>query len=249
MGNFFSTDGLFYKYGTILADIMLVSLLWFVFSLPIVTIGASTTAAYYVCTKRVTNGDSSVLSDFWHSFRRNWWLAVRVFVTVLALGLLAYMNFLSMNLFSGTLRLFLFSAQIVLVLELLLISLYLFPLLARFDMKFTQLFKAAFLMANRHLLTTLGLVAISLGFLFLAAQYFMLAFLVPGCFCFLTSYLFVRVFRRYKPEIMVSTPEDLPPILSLAEEQARQAANEAELLQMEAAAKAQAAAYEEQPTE
>ena len=207
MGNIFSVDGALYKTLSLLADIFYVSLLWFVFSLPIVTIGAATTAAYTVCTKRVTRSDAAIFRDFWQSFRQKWWLATRLFLAAAALAGLAYANLLSINQFDGNLRMFLFAAQIVLIVELAFVSVYLFALLSRLEMGFVQLFKTAFVMANRHMLTTLGVAAIGLSLLFLTAQYLVLTILLPGIFLLSTAYLLMRVFRKYWPELM---PAEIP---------------------------------------
>lgn len=51
MHNFFSMDGLPYKVATVIYNLMALSFLWFIFSIPIITIGASTTALFYVVGK------------------------------------------------------------------------------------------------------------------------------------------------------------------------------------------------------
>lgn len=68
MINIFDTEGFLYKVGTVLADIFLLSFLWLIFSIPIITAGASTTAVYYVCTKKAAGTDAYVLKGFLKSF-------------------------------------------------------------------------------------------------------------------------------------------------------------------------------------
>jgi len=244
MGNFFSVDGPFYKYGSILADIMLVSLLWFLCSIPIFTIGASTTAAFDVLTRQAAGENGAILRGFWRSFKRNFGMSIRILAVVAGIALLVYANLNSMQLFEGNLKLFLATAQVVLAIELLFVGFYLFPIAARFDMKFTQIFKTSFYMANRHMLTTLAVGATLLGLVLLTAQFFLFVFLVPGIFCYVTSFLFVNVFKKYKPEIVPQSSDALPPILSLSEEEDRKQ-REAAFLAMEEAAKAQAKAGDE----
>ena len=47
MGNFFSTDGPLFEGMAYIINIIYVSVLWILFSIPIITIGASSTALYY----------------------------------------------------------------------------------------------------------------------------------------------------------------------------------------------------------
>lgn len=68
---FFSTDSAFYKFMTRLWDVVKISLLWFLCSLPIVTIGASTVALSYVTIKMVDDTEGYVARQFLKAFREN----------------------------------------------------------------------------------------------------------------------------------------------------------------------------------
>ena len=63
------------------------NLLWLVCSLPIVTVGASTTALYYSCLKIVRDEDSHVGACFFRSFRENFKQATALWLILLGLGL------------------------------------------------------------------------------------------------------------------------------------------------------------------
>jgi len=52
-------------------DCVILNFLWFVFSLPIVTIGASTAATYYTANKVIRNGDGKLFVQFKKSFIEN----------------------------------------------------------------------------------------------------------------------------------------------------------------------------------
>lgn len=61
MGGWFNIDSKFYRFCSYVGDFIILMVLWAIFSLPVITIGASTTAAYYVATdsfhqERVTFG-------------------------------------------------------------------------------------------------------------------------------------------------------------------------------------------------
>ena len=72
----FSMDGPLWRALNFIADVMVLHVLWLVHSLPLVTIGASTTALYYAMMKRIPRrspwpicprrGSCGGLSPSWH---------------------------------------------------------------------------------------------------------------------------------------------------------------------------------------
>ena len=77
-----------------LTDLILLNFLWIVFSLPIITIGASTTAMYYVNITSIREGDGRVAAKFWRSFKTNFrqatviWLCMLFAIVCLVLDVL-----------------------------------------------------------------------------------------------------------------------------------------------------------------
>ena len=71
MNRLFSLDGKLFHILSRIADLILLNVLWLLSSLPIITIGASTTALYYVMLKIVKNEDSYIIRSFFHSFFQN----------------------------------------------------------------------------------------------------------------------------------------------------------------------------------
>ena len=63
--------------------IMFLNLLWVLFSLPIVTIGASTTALYSVFIKMRNNKEGKLLRDFWDAFKGNFRQATIIWLMIL----------------------------------------------------------------------------------------------------------------------------------------------------------------------
>ena len=57
---FFSVDGALYKFLTRLWDMIKLNLMWLLFSLPVVTVGAATVAAYSVTLKMVDEQEGYV---------------------------------------------------------------------------------------------------------------------------------------------------------------------------------------------
>lgn len=67
----FSTDSRFFRIMSRVADCMILSILWFLFSLPIITAGATTASLYYCVCKVLREEQGYAVSSFWHSFRSN----------------------------------------------------------------------------------------------------------------------------------------------------------------------------------
>ncbi len=200
MGSFFNMDGWFFRAGTLIADVFILSLIWFLFSIPIVTMGASFTALFYVSTKRVSNREGYLFKDFLKSFKMNFKQATVVWVLILGAILILFTNIKIIGQFENF-RGILLPIYLFLIAEVFMLFVYVFPLIARFDMKFKELLKTALFMANKHLLTTV------LCFL-LVGSLCLLTYLFPplviadaGIYSLLSSLLMMRLFKKYRPEI------------------------------------------------
>ena len=204
----FNLDGPLFKYGNMLADMVILSFLWIIFSLPLVTMGAASTAAYYVATRRIAEKEGYLIKDFWKAFRREFFKVTPIFIPIMVMVMvITIINLPQLNVTDAeTMPLaantVLTVLQYVLLVESLIVLMYMFPIAARFDMNRKELLKTAFFMANRHLLITIILVVIlvggSLTFLWLFG---LLLLVFPGIYFYMSSYLFMRIFRKYRPDI------------------------------------------------
>ena len=71
-GFLFDTDSKFAKITSKIAMIVIANLLFLIFCIPIVTVGAAYTALYHVMMKSFRNGsDINVISEFWKGFKNN----------------------------------------------------------------------------------------------------------------------------------------------------------------------------------
>ena len=71
MAGFFSPDSKLYKFMTRLTDVFVLNVMWLVFSLPIVTIGASTIAACSVTLHMAEDTEGHAAKDFLKAFKAN----------------------------------------------------------------------------------------------------------------------------------------------------------------------------------
>lgn len=217
MRDFFSLDGSFNKYGSLLADTIILSLLWLFFSLPIVTIGASTSAMYYVATRRISEREGYMTSDFWSAFKSNFVRSTVLWLMVLVLAIVLVFN-VSVAGALGNMARIVVPAQIVIAIQLIVICTFMFPMTSRFDMTIKHTIKSSFFMANRHLFTSIICVALLL-LLVIVAIYFLppLLLLIPGIYAMISSMLIMRIFKKYRPEM------DKDPVLEIQEIEAQKA--------------------------
>ncbi|MGB8453522.1 MAG: DUF624 domain-containing protein [Anaerocolumna sp.] len=200
MGNFFNMDNGFFTALSKFVDIIIISIIWLVLCIPIVTIGPSTTSLYYVVVKVIRRERGYLTREFFRSFKTNFKNGIisGVLLTVLYVVLLFDRRFAtSLSGTQGFIMLSIFNAMIFL---LVCVTIYIFPLLSRFSMGIKQLFKTALFMSMKHLPTTILLFIITAVFVF--GTYIMpIIILISPALCILMwSLLLERVFKKYMPE-------------------------------------------------
>ncbi len=208
MERWLGLDSKFYKWGTLLADLIILTVLWLICSLPVITMGASTTALYYVTTRQLSNREGYVSRDFFRSFRKNFFQAtfVEIILGIITVALIFNIITIDRSTAFGT---FMYPVQFIILYEVTIITIYIYPILSRFEFKTIQLFKTAFFMANRHLLTTVTCLVLFLAAIAIVIKYYILIFVCAGFYAILTSLMFMFLFRKYIPDMDKDNFEDM----------------------------------------
>ncbi|MCI9074910.1 MAG: YesL family protein [Dorea sp.] len=127
------------------SDLILLNILWIICSLPVVTIGASTTALYSVMLKMAANEEGYILRGFLGGFRKNWKQSTMVWMVLLLTGAVIGADFMIVRRMPGGLG----SAGMVLTGAAALIYLieivFVFPLIAKFENTTLHMMKNAIL--------------------------------------------------------------------------------------------------------
>lgn len=209
MPNFFNIDNPIWKFIGNLWDFFVLSVLWLVCSIPIVTIGASTTALYYVTLKMASDQEGKLWQQFFHSFRQNWKEATAIWIGFLAVGIVLGID-LFYGLTGGTNL-----ASAVLVFAVVAGALYLcllsfvFPLLARVDNKPMAIVKMAGGMLTQNFLPILAGVMVMAGFVLVGLFVFKLILLVvPALPAWINSRMYNRILERYHLNLVDRDPAD-----------------------------------------
>lgn len=202
MGGIFGIDSPVMNFLSAVADIFLLSILWLIFSLPIVTMGAATTAVYYVAINRLSNREGYVLKGFWKSFKMNFKQSTIVHLILMALLVVIALNIYSLNYiieFNGFFKSLLFGVQFLLLIEIAFVNIYIYGIISKFEMNLKETFKLAFLLAHKHLFTTITIL-VSIGILFFVLYYlnsFLFLIVLPALIIFVTSFFLLMVFKKY----------------------------------------------------
>ena len=192
-----------FQFLNLIFDVVALGLIWLLFSIPIITIGASTTALFYVTTRRISDREGYLFKDFLSSFTANikkatlLWLLWLILVAIILANIyvLVYLGLYP------TMVAILLPLQICVLIELYFTLLYLFPLTARFEMGFAETIKTAFIMANKHILATLSCIGTAIVVTVVCLAFPPLFVVAMGAYAFITSHRFMQVFKKYRPEI------------------------------------------------
>lgn len=206
--NIFSMDSMLGRFLYWIADIFILNILWIIFSLPIFTIGASTTALYYSMMQRQRRDESYIHKNFIKAFKDNFkqstilWLIMILVALVLFADLRIGLFFnINQNLLIG--KIFIV-VSVILMIPYLFVLLYIFPIQAKFENTIKDNLKNAILMAIGHLGYTLLLLMIVATFVVLTL--FSRAFigveilLGVGLYAYLTSNVYITIFRKHLPD-------------------------------------------------
>ena len=191
-----------YRFLNKTGNIILATLLWLVGCIPVVTIGTSTAALYYTVVKSVRKDVGYVHSEFWRGYKLNFKKGVAATVLLLVLGsVLGVEMWLVLENGVEVSRIW-YTLSGLLILLLVLIVLYLFPVMSRFDMKLGKLCMLSFVMSIRFWYITLALLA-GLAVVVFAQLYLLpipMIFLTPGLWCFASSFLVEKAMKAYMPK-------------------------------------------------
>lgn len=222
MNKFFNYDTGFWRFFGKLGDLIILNLLTILFSLPIITIGASVTAAHYASIK-IRRDESYVMRNFWKSFKMNFKQSTLVwlFLLMYTLGLVFTISMLSVG--GEKVVVIMQGFAFALAVFSLFTVLWMFPLQARFVNSIFGTIRNAFILAVRHLLRSIGMVLVSalpiVLILFVGPKWYSLLFLfgvsVPIYLCTL---LYNKVFEKMEEQFLVNTEESESEVLEITQE-------------------------------
>ena len=216
MWNLFNQEHAIGRFLTRVVDLVILNIVYLLFCLPVVTIGAATSALYYVTVHMADKTDVRPIRDFWRGFRDNFraitpiWLVVLVYGACLAL--VFAMN--GQRTWGAGHAGWIYIVLVVVAVLLIILCEWIFALQMRFENTRRDLLKNAALFLARYLPSLLILEAANalfLLFVFSAPPYWPITFicgfslpaLVKGIYF---SRIFTKIIAIIQPDALVSDP-------------------------------------------
>lgn len=198
----FNVDGGIMKALGKVTDIICLSLLFLVCSIPVFTMGTAATALYYTVNKVIRNDRGYIFKEYITAFKDNFkqttpiWVLVIVVAAVLGMDIYLVYQWGQNGSKIGAL------VVVFLVMVMLLMAwvFYLFAYMARFESTRKQAMKNAALMALANLGWTVGLIVIGLAAALVLYVLPVSVFFVPGLFTLLESFILEKIFWKYMSE-------------------------------------------------
>ena len=156
---FFSIDSPFYRFMQRLWDVCKLNLIWLLFSLPVITMGGSTIAAFSVTLKMTEEREGDIVRDFLKGFKGNWKQGIPMSVLMIVCPLAVWYDFQLFNsmeenalpfLLVGMFAAYIFTLSLV----------YSFALLARYENTVLNCLINSFCLSMKYFGRTLILIAV-----------------------------------------------------------------------------------------
>lgn len=200
----FSMDGPLWRVLDFIADIMILHFLWLLFSLPLITIGPSTTALYYAMMKRIRTNEGHVGTNFRRSFKENFRQSTIYWLIIVVVSMVLWLDLNFCFTWGGTAGKVMLVGCSLLLIPCWMVLLYIFPVQAKFTGTLYQNFKNALLLSVRHLPLTLLLTVIwtTVWLLLVTFPPFWGLMLISGAglTAWITSHIYIQIFRTYLPD-------------------------------------------------
>lgn len=196
---FFNPENRFWAFMERVTDICALSLFWFLFSIPVVTIGAATTALFQYTLRLTADEEGYVWKTFREGFKKNFLQATALWLGAVFAGLFLVFDLWCCKFLApfGAVRLVASFLLVAVIFVYLLTMIYLFPLLAFFHVGTIKAVADSFVMAvgNLHVSVT---ILVIYGIFGVITYFFPMLFMVWFALAsYLSSFFFRSVFYKY----------------------------------------------------
>ncbi len=200
LNRIFDSDNGFFRFLATFGYVWWLHILWLLCSIPVITIGASTTALCYSCMK-LRRQEGYATRNFFHSLKQNFGQSTLLGLIMMAAGGVLCLDLLAagrMEAFPGhVLRIGIVSLLLIYV----CIALYVFAVQAVFVNSIPRTIRYSLALAGRHMGCTLKLLAVAGAVVFLNFSVVLFNYLTLSVGIGLAVYIMAgcwnRVFERY----------------------------------------------------
>lgn len=224
MKGLFRWDSPFSQKLALVGNLIMLNILWIVCSLPIITMGAATTALYYTVFQYQTNGEDAVFRPFFRGFAQNFKQATLLWLPLLAVMVLMLFNIWYLIIYGGSTLLWI--AVVFVTVLVMLMQSQMLPMLARFEMKNMAIVKSSAALTLMHFLSCLLMTALNaipiVAFLGFTQVFMQWLPLWVGIWFSLIAYInartLMKIWKKHMPEEKEELPEEELPEVNSKEE-------------------------------
>lgn len=197
MGKIFNRDNLVWSFIGKLADMLLLTVLWAVFSLPLVTIGASTTALYYCSQQLVSNTDEHLAESFVASFRKSFRQSTITWGVTLVSGIILVVDMYLFNNSDTSLAKVMLIVFLAISIIVAMFAIYMFAMIARYTKDLKTMFIMSLVLSIRSLPWSVFMVVFAGGVIWSSIVLFWpLGLFSMGIIGYIHSVILLEIFRR-----------------------------------------------------
>lgn len=203
MNRLFNVDNLLFRFMARVSDLMILNFLWIICSIPIITIGASTTALYDVTLKLANEEEGYLFKGFFKSFKENLKKATIIWIIILFVFFIIGVNLTFWIKYKSIAGYIPMSIILFILFLFLPTEIYVFPILSNFRKTIKETIKYAFIISIKYLPYSLIIIIISSIFIGVTVIFpFTILFMIFVGFAFyayINSYLFIVIFKKCTP--------------------------------------------------
>ena len=210
---FFSEESPVTRMLWFVGELVILSLLWVVCSLPVITIGTSSAALYYAVVKSLRCKRGTPIKEYFRAWKQNLFkgcilTVILLFCIILLYSLLKYLGISvqeqvdakTITQKAGESAIVLYFICVAAIAEIGILFIYVFPVLSRFDLSSLKLLFIAFVMAIRHFHYTILLVIMLFAVGLLAYRIPVSMMFTPGVWTLFASRFIEKAMKKYLPE-------------------------------------------------
>ncbi|MBQ9928202.1 MAG: YesL family protein [Lachnospiraceae bacterium] len=200
---FFSVDSPLYRFMMKFLDVLKLNFMWILFSLPIITIGASSVAAMSVALKMVDDEEGYIGRSFIKAFKENWKQGIVLGVLTFVAAYAVYLDFQLFEAVEGNPIMFLIIGMVSCFIVILAL-IYAYPLMARYENSIVKTIQNSYKIARKYFGRTVLLVFLLavefVIFQFNSTMVFFGIIIGPAFMIFTVAAISKRIFQEIEKE-------------------------------------------------
>ena len=188
-------------------DLVVLNLIWMVCCLPVFTAGAATAALHTVTQAYAAGEENGIFRPFFRAFRNDFRQSTLLWLPILGLIAVLTVDFLYLAANGTGLRLLLWVPFLIIGTIVLVLTVYAFPLIARYHNETKTIVSNAFLLFSLHFFPSLGVMALHLipwVLLIVSPNIFLRTsplwlFAGGSLIAYIADHILLPIFKKYDP--------------------------------------------------